>query len=863
MAELKEPEKEEELEFLVEEDGGVNESHNISESSSKLMDDDIQSLYAKNNHGYGLNDMGRNAGIIMDEDKLEAHKVTEWHRPDKIRESKLRKFFKGIWSLITWPFRALMWLVSGFFRGVYVAIATVVGTLIKLIKNIFILSWEFITAFKYVWIYFFGEVSWFQKKELMPVAVKIEAQPRTIIWKKVTAFVVLALCLVLPFQIYSTYYQAKNIRGEVLGVAQVGLDHLQQAGEAGTNFDFNKAGYEFNLAEENFKAIKNDINELGVVANKLGDFIPDVKVGKELIEVAELVSQIGRHVAESASWLSEMPESLQMAAVNDKTVTKEVNLIQANYEIKLALGKAEQANEILENIKLSGTKFADYNEEFNNLKNNLPNLLNWLKEGNEVIDILSYVLAIDEPHRWMLVFQNNTELRPTGGFMGSYAIVDVKDAKIKDIDVPGGGFYDLKGSLAVKVDAPYPFHLFSPIWQPWNANWFYDWPTSAEKIEWFYEKSGGSSVDGVIAFTPKVLVDLLKIVGEIDMPEYGLTINSENFVREAQLQVEFEYDKEENKPKKFIGDLMPKILEKLGTVDNQQLMPVLQLLIDNFKEKHLLVYLNDENLQSKIEKLGWAGEVKNSQVDYLAVVHTNIAGGKTDGVIDITTKHEVEILADGSVINTVSLSKTHQGRVDDVFEGQTNVDYLRFYVPQGSELLSAQGFDAMPGDRVFQEDIEIVKDPHLEKIEKNLRIDTLSNTRITDEFNKTVFANWLVVAPGETKEVIIKYLLPVRYKVEVEKVVTEKTEENFWQLLKRYFFGVKQVEPIDSSQVYSLLLQKQPGINGGQFESIIKLNKDWEIVDYQPKENIVLWEEGTKFVSDLKTDKYYQIKFQD
>ncbi len=864
LAESKEPE-EENLEFLIEENEETDELDNTN-NSDDYIDDDIKSLYAKNNYDYNLNDMGRNAGIIMDEDKLEAHKVTEWHKPKKNKESKVKVFLKQLWQLITWPVRIIVLLINIFIKNIYLALHMVFINLFKLIKTVFILSWQFIVAFKYVWIYLFGEINWFRKRELKPVVVSVYSSKQSIIWKRTLSFVVLAIFLVLPLQIYSTYYRAKNIKGEVLGVAESGLAHLQEAGKAGSALNFNEASHKFTLAEENFSVIKNKVDELGIVANKLGEFIPDVKTGKRLIEVAELSSQVGRHIVESASWLNEMPVGLNMAMAMDKSENdnKEINLIQANYEIKLALAKTEKINNILNDIKLEGTTFVKYKKEFEELRNNLPNLISWLREGNKIISVLNYVLGMDEPRRLMLVFQNNTELRPSGGFMGSYAIVDVKNAKIKNIIVPGGGFYDLKGSLAVKVDAPYPFHLFSPIWQPWNANWFYDWPTSAQKIEWFYDKSGGSSVDGVIAFTPKVIVELLKVVGEIDMPEYNLVVNSDNFIREAQLQVEFGYDKEENKPKKFIGDLMPKILDKLAKVNKNQLVDILQIILENFKEKHLLVYLNDKDFQMKIKELGWAGEVKNNNGDYLAVVHTNVAGGKTDGVIDEKINHQAEILADGSIIDTLILTKNHRGRADDVFEGQVNVDYVRFYVPLGSKLLSAQGFDAMPTGRIFQEDKNVVSDSLLKKVEKNLRIDKQSQTRITDEFDKTVFANWLTVAPGESKKVTIKYLLPIKYKSADENNSLNKNNENIWQLLKRYFLGSKNNEIKNEQNNYSLLIQKQPGINGNNVnvESNLKLNKYWQIINYQDKNNTVLWENGVKFKDNLKTDDYYKVIFE-
>ena len=70
----------------------------------------------------------------------------------------------------------------------------------------------------------------------------------------------------------------------------------------------------------------------------------------------------------------------------------------------------------------------------------------------------------------------------------------------------------------------------SAVWTMHDANWFPNFPTSAEKVSWFYEKTGGRTVDGVIAITPELLRDLLAITGPIDMPEYDKTINADNFI---------------------------------------------------------------------------------------------------------------------------------------------------------------------------------------------------------------------------------------------------------------------------------------------------------------------------------------------
>ena len=125
--------------------------------------------------------------------------------------------------------------------------------------------------------------------------------------------------------------------------------------------------------------------------------------------------------------------------------------------------------------------------------------------------------------------------------MGSLALMDIDRGQIKRLEIPGGGPYDFQGQLTAQVAAPEPLRLIQPVWQLQDANWFPDWPTSAEKIMWFLNKSGAPTFDGVIAVTSDVMEDLLMVTGPIEMNEYGLTIDSDNFWYVTENQVENEY----------------------------------------------------------------------------------------------------------------------------------------------------------------------------------------------------------------------------------------------------------------------------------------------------------------------------------
>ncbi len=805
--------------------------------------------------------------LELDEDKLENYKIDAWHIPNKHNvfnaywhqaTDGIKRFGNLFWRYfisltVYWPLKALKYLVV---------------FLKELLKGIWLLLRE-------SWLFLFGGLS--LKRKVVKRKNKRESfdgvtdgnkhgrRARFVFvyarWKPVAAFALAVLLTWLPFKAYQTYYQAKNLKGQVLGVAKSGWEHLSLGERAGQGYDFFSAAKHFALARRNFELANKKINFLGGASRSLIAVIPQAKEAQKALRAAELFAGAGEKLAVVMDNLFEsgLTSGLNQSAGGSKAEI-DLDWREINNKLDTAFDEANQAGKLLSDIKINDLDLSsEQKEQLKQAQDKWPQILSWLKQARLASSVAAYLTAMEEPRRLMLVFQNNNELRPSGGFMGSYALVDIERGKIKKIEVPGGGFYDLKGSLAVRVDAPYPFHLFSPIWQPWNANWFYDWPTSARKIEWFYEKSGGSSVDGVLAFTPAVVEDLLRLTGPIEMPDYKLTVTADNFVKTAQAQVELLYDKQENRPKKFIGDLMRRLLERLAGLNKEKFGALWQLAQNNLADKNLLIYVNDNLTEEKLLKLDWAGQVKDTRGDYLAVIHTNIAGGKTDQVIARSLKYKVFFRSDGKAIVDLNLREEHKGKPGDLFEGHANVDYIRFYVPLGSRLIAAEGFTDPPKDRVFQVDKEAKADADLWQVRRTLKVDKASGTRISREFNKTVFGNWLIVKPGEVKNIHLVYELPFTYQRETAVGTLKSLKLNWWQKIKKYFWPQQRLKVRSTPNIYTLLMQKQPGVNNFKIEvELINANKR-NFKEAYPA--VKPMGDTIKYDFNLKTDSFFRVVF--
>jgi len=396
---------------------------------------------------------------------------------------------------------------------------------------------------------------------------------------------------------------------------------------------------------------------------------------------------------------------------------------------------------------------------------------------------------------------------------------------IKKVDIPGGGSYDLKGSLRPRLTSPQPLHLINPNWEFQDANWYADFPSSARKISWFYEKSGGPTTDGVIAVTMSFMEKLLQTIGPVEMPEYGKTINSGNFYFETQKEVEVDYDKDLNQPKKFIADLAPKVLEKLAAADQATLLKLTETLYSSLAEKQALFWFRDEDLESRALELGWGGEIRSVEGDYLQIVHTNIAGQKTDLVMHESVDHSVKILDDGTGLVTLTIKRTHDGEKGALFSGVRNVDYLRVYAPLGSTLVEAGGFSA-PDPKLFKiPDADRKSDPAVADAEKNAQIDHATGTMTMTESGKTVFGNWVMTDPGQTSTVTLVYKLPPG--------AIAVSEVNNGGLSGLY--NLMTGERPGKSLHYSLLIQKQAGANPSEVSTSIDVPRGYHLTWQMPE----------------------------
>jgi len=465
----------------------------------------------------------------------------------------------------------------------------------------------------------------------------------------------------------------------------------------------------------------------------------------------------------------------------------------------------EQGNNYLQKIK--PLDIPEYSTQIQQLQTYVPLLVQinkqLLNNRESVLDMLGHY----HQRRYLVVFQNNKELRPTGGFMGSMALFDVDQGKIKNIEVPGGGLYDYQGGLKQYLIPPKPLQILQNRWFFHDSNWFSDFPSAAKKILWFFEASGGSSVDGLAVVNFTVLEDLLNSLGSLNLENNGNQLLANNLWYELQKAVELDYDKEENKPKQVIGDLLLQLQAQIFSGDSGMKEQFFKVLLKNLWQKEIMLYSNDESIQSLLESYNFAGKIFDSQnKNYLMLVTTNLGGNKTDSVMEQVVDHQTVVDKNGQITCSLNVKRSNKAQGNEAFLSGDNVAYMQIYVPQGSELLSAYGFSDMP-----EEKYKLIED----YADKDMDLDSMGaydwqsvlGIDVHDEFSKTVFSDWVITPAGESREFSLIYRLP---------------------------FTLQDLLIAKNSYAYRLLVQKQSGDLHTTIEHSFVLPDGWAISDAYP-----------------------------
>jgi hypothetical protein len=594
------------------------------------------------------------------------------------------------------------------------------------------------------------------------------------------------ILILLVINAINIYQRGTVLKDNVIASASTGYENLMQGSEQSASQDYRLAENSFGEATANFNLALQDISFLQANSGAFFAREKTVTSMQALLEAAKSIADAGGDFTRGIENLSQLPALFMQAnsgaVKNGAAGTENTPQVSLTEKLKEDLAYIEKATEEIKLADAGLSKVSmeilppQFKDQLESAKAKVKKLLTLLDSAGEKIPAVLELLGDRYPHRYLVLLQNDSEARPTGGFIGSVMIVDINDGYITKMEFHD--VYDYDGQLQEAIPAPEDIAAVSDNWRLRDANYSPDFAVSGEKAAWFLQKEKGPSVDTVIAINQSVVADLLAVTGPITLEGLSAPMDKDNYLTVLSYVIESKLSGVTN-PKKILQEFVDAFRAKLFTSENWR--KSLTVLINASTQKSILMYSRSELVQKLFDDMDLSGRVEQiaPKGDYLDVITTSIGGNKSDRYMSQSLEHNTLVNNTGLIMDEVTVKRKHmwgdqttdQVRdtlktfgygdvpdwVMDIIGRGINKSYVKVYVPAGSILLDVAG----------------VKKEYV-------------NTRLDEKINKTYFIFKMEVAPGMEKKVTISYQLPVNL----------------------------ELLPVDTYRVY---VQRQPGMNPSYF----------------------------------------------
>lgn len=454
--------------------------------------------------------------------------------------------------------------------------------------------------------------------------------------------------------------------------------------------DFEAAEKNSEILQKGVSSTLNAYDKLGPILNSTG-FEDEFFSTKTLLSSFEHFSIAIKHLTAAASPISELWEVIKpntTATLTPNQLTdSQLHFKDAKTRIELAKAELQKVNR--DNIpKILQKQIGTY-ERVLDLTDQA------VEFGNALALDIPKLLGESGTRKYLILLQNSNEIRPTGGFIGSYAILEFTDGKISTLTIDD--IYNPDGQIdlrEIEIAPPEPIkqYLEEEVLHIRNANWDPDFRESSETIMALFKEIDGREFDGVIGIDLYMAKKLLEVTGPIYLAAYDEEINTENVYERTQYHSEFNFEEGSEQKKSFLTLMGSKLLESLFDLDNKDMFGLVTKLAEASQGKHLLVYLPDSTFSSYLNERGWDGSLitpKEGQ-DYLYVVNANVGGTKSNYFVGNAYKYEVSAKTrDGVLRGKLTLNYKHVGE-DDSWPGGPYTNYVRVLTKPGTKLTGAQ-----------------------------------------------------------------------------------------------------------------------------------------------------------------------------
>ncbi|MCL4416832.1 MAG: DUF4012 domain-containing protein [Actinobacteria bacterium] len=442
---------------------------------------------------------------------------------------------------------------------------------------------------------------------------------------------------------------------------------------------------------------------------------------------------------------------------------------------------------------------------------------------SSTVDVFPDLFGFTKVKKYLILFQNNMELRPGGGFIGSFGILTMNRGRVAEFQIHD--VYEADGQLKGHIEPSFPIRRYMPLVHLYlrDSNFNVDYSKGASVSAFMLNEEMNVMVDGVIATDVTFVKNLLKDIGPVYVPDYKETVKADNLYMLTQSHAEKNFFPGSSQKKDFLRSLFTAIQINLNTRKNISLSGFFKNIGEAVEQKHLLFAFSDSNIQNLFSVNGMSSSILHTRQDgvraindFIGINDANIGSNKANYYIKRKIVQNVSMDNDGSVSERLSVIYMNDSKTN-VWPGGDYKNYVRFVLPKGAILKT------VIVDGSEQKIVPAVTDPAIYE-KKNFKPSKGLEVETYDQDGKTVYG-FLFIAPS-SKFTTISIFYSLKNKISLNGGVNAYDVKVFKQ-------------PGTDEDLYSLILDFPKELSLLKFEDNSstdgQLKSDKDRVEYQTK----------------------------
>ena len=322
------------------------------------------------------------------------------------------------------------------------------------------------------------------------------------------------------------------------------------------------------------------------------------------------------------------------------------------------------------------------------LSRRLPEFRDRATDAQEALASMITFAGGDGSRRYLVLSQNPDEVRPTGGFIGTYGVLTAVDGTLALERYEGieTWIHPRPDIVAAPAERGSPLRFDTRLAQSLaNVNTSPDWPQAAQLATRLWERGGEQPVDGVVSFTPAFLARILGVVGSVSIESYGETVSADNVIERLDYYTHVAPPAPDGDRKDFVAVLAQAVMSKLFDAPASQWDGLAQSFGAAFGSREAMAWSTDTEVARVLADRGWDGAVPATTGDFVLPAEFEYAA-KHGRDLRRTYDHHVALRPDGSARITTTLRLVNPSGPDVVQSPPDTLTYITFYGPSGGVL---------------------------------------------------------------------------------------------------------------------------------------------------------------------------------